>query len=91
MILSININIAGKEQTINMEEARILYDELSTLFGRAGAIPSGPIHREPEPAPAPRQTRVEPKPKTADKYANPRVEAAKERAAVRTSGCGSRR
>lgn len=34
---------------------------------------------------------TKPAPKKKDRYANPRVEAAKERAASRTSGCGSRR
>ena len=99
MILGITLDIDGKEQKLSLDNARALYGELSKLFGNTSmhggtvnSMPSrGPkntehVNHKPEQAKA----KSEPKP-TLDKYANPKVEAARDRAAARTSGCGARR
>ena len=92
MILGITLDIDGKEQKISLDNARTLYGELNKLFGNNNTnMNHQPRHVEHDGMNNEQPTqRQAPKPKP-DAYANPKVEAARDRAAARTSGCGARR
>ena len=94
MIVGINLIIDGKDYNISIDEARVLHGELGKLFSnqpivnsRSTSIPEVAKTNIPKEVTKPTQ-KVDEKP---DVYSNPIVEAAKKRAAKRTSGCGSRR
>ena len=101
MILGINLDIDGKEQTISLDSARALYFELGKLFGNTNVNTNINTNVSPKNVPNQNTRSIDKKIETPtnkkveaekiDKYANPVVEAARERAAKRTSGCGARR
>ena len=97
MRIDITITMGNDSKVMSLDEARGLYMELGQLFGSntdTQYVPSQPIYRDTdinvEPEHNPKE--INSKPKRDDSHgANPKVEAARNRAARATSGCGSRR
>ena len=90
MRIDLTITMGEDSKIMSLDEARGLYMELNQIFGNQNNqyIPTGTINRELEYSPEP-DTKVY---KRDDSHgANPKVEAARNRAAKATSGCGSRR
>jgi len=93
MRIDLTITMGEDSKIMSLDEARGLYLELDRIFGNK--VESNPypidqkIYRSPEPEDRPRE---QDRPKRDDTHgANPKVEAARNRAAKATSGCGSRR
>ena len=88
MKIRINLDIDGNMQTISMAEARDLYFELNSIFGQNNTLAQRTGNTEKKAVETKNKATEKPK---EDIYKNPRVEAARDRAAQRTSGCGARR
>lgn len=98
MGLRITINVNGRNEEISIGEARILFGDLQELFGEQ--IPTYTHHYEPQHTDRvyeesiPHEVHGQPVHERRgpdEPTLNPKVEAARERARKRTSGCGSRR
>ena len=85
MTIDITITMGEDSKTMGLDEARGLYTELGKLFGNNQNTQHVPNTYNPAKATPEQAARAKAEP------GNPKVEAAKDRAERRTSGCGSRR
>ena len=79
MRIDITVTMGEDSTIMSVDEAKGLYLELGKIFGNS-TVGSGKRNREPETVA-----------KSRDTGPNPKVEAARQRAAARTSGCGASR
>ena len=97
MRIDITITMGEDSRIMSLEEARGLYGELHKLFGNTSPVGvSGSVKSKPTIPRAAEQKstgQIISEQRTAPEVpkGNPRVEAAKDRAAARTAGCGSSR
>ena len=94
MTIDLTITMGEDSKIMSLDEARGLYLELSKLFGNERQhepMHTKRIHEQMNEPVVGTQTE-RPSPNRNDNHgANPKVEAARNRAAKATSGCGSRR
>ncbi len=89
MRIDLTITMGEDSKTMSLDEAKGLYMELNSIFGNQNinSGSAGATYRETN-----YSDPIHEKPKRNDNHgANPKVEAARNRAAKATSGCGSRR
>ncbi len=94
MRIDITITMGEDSKTMSMDEANELYKELGKMFGNNKTVVSGSVgNKTPRAAEQKSTGQIISEQNTSPEVpkGNPRVEAAKDRAAARTAGCGSSR
>ncbi len=90
MKIEITITMGEDSKTMSLDEAKGLYLELGKMFGQTRSVNTGSVKRTSEEK-STGQIIAEQHVEQDAVKGNPRVEAAKNRAAARTAGCGSSR